>query len=355
MSRTDLASTLDRAGVEHEELHVVRGARSNIPIVVAVHSTTRGPAIGGCRIKAYRSVGDGVADALRLSRAMTLKCGLAELPHGGGKTVVVLGDPPLTPPVRENLVLDIAETIGGLGGRYRTGPDIGTTPQDMAVIHRLTPGWAFCRPEALGGSGNSSAATARGVRAALDAAVARVHGARAVTGLRIGVIGYGSVGRLLGRSLAADGADVVVADRDDRLRAQVEADGLTWTASDLLRQDVDILVPAATGGLLSPETVAGCTIPLIVGPANNQLTGDEVATLLHERAITWIPDTVASAGGIIHAVCREELACDEPETDARIDAIGARVDRLLAHARTHGTTPLQAAHALATRHPQATA
>src|SRR3569833_2653804 len=131
MSRTDLVSTLDRAGVEHEDLHVVRGARSDLPIVVAVHSTARGPAIGGCRIKPYRSVGDGVAAALRLSRAMTLKCGLAALPHGGGKTVVVLGDAPLTPPVRENLKHDNTKTNNRQSRRYRTGPDIGTTPQDM--------------------------------------------------------------------------------------------------------------------------------------------------------------------------------------------------------------------------------
>ncbi|WP_455566301.1 Glu/Leu/Phe/Val dehydrogenase dimerization domain-containing protein [Nonomuraea fuscirosea] len=255
-----------------------------------MHSTARGPAIGGCRIKPYRSVGDGVADALRLSRAMTLKCGLAELPHGGGKSVVVLGDAPLTPPVRENPVLDIAETNGTLDGRYRTGPDIGITPQDMAVIGRLTPGWAFCRPEALGGSGNSSAVTARGVRAALDAAVAQVRGTRAVTG---------------------------PADRRHRLRQRRQSPGPVAGRRRRRR------------GRRRP----GRPPP----SANNQLTGDEVVTLLHERGITWIPDTVASAGGIIHAVCREEPACDERETDARVDAIGAKVDRILAHARTHGT------------------
>lgn len=67
--------------------------------------------------------------------------------RGDIEAVAVLGDAPLTPPVRENLVLDIAETIGTLGGRYRTGPDIGTTPQDMAVIHRSPRGWPSAAPK----------------------------------------------------------------------------------------------------------------------------------------------------------------------------------------------------------------
>lgn len=325
---------------------MVRGPRSRITISVALHSSSRGPAIGGCRLKPYSSVGEAVADVLRLSRAMTLKCALADLPHGGGKTVAVVPGSPLDSRAREALILDIAETIGQLGGRYITGPDIGTTAEDMALIHRRTPGWAFCRPEALGGSGNSSVATARGVRAALDAAVSHVHHADSVAGLRIGVIGFGSVGRLLAQSLVADGADVIVTDVDDRLRSAARDDGVTWTSADLLAQDLDVLVPAATGGVLSAGTATACRARLVVGPANNQLTSDDVAAHLHERAITWVPDVIAGAGGIIHAVCREELACDEQETNARIDAIGAKVTRILAHAASHDITTLAAAHAL---------
>jgi glutamate dehydrogenase/leucine dehydrogenase len=343
VNRTDLS--LD--SVDHEELYVVRGPRSGITISVAVHSTSSGPAIGGCRIKPYPSVDTAVDDVLRLSRAMTLKCALADLPHGGGKTVATVPDQPLSPSAREALIRDIAETIARLGGRYITGPDIGTTPEDMALIHRLTSGLAFCRPETLGGSGNSSVATAHGVRAALDAAVSHVHHTESVAGLRIGVIGFGSVGRLISESLAADGADVVVTDLNEGLRSQVRRPGLTWTSTDLLRQDLDVLVPAATGGLLTTETAADCRARLIVGPANNQLASDDVAAQLQERNITWVPDVIASAGGIIHAVCREELAYDEPETNARIDAIGVKVTRLLTHASSSGITTLAAAHAMA--------
>ena len=343
MSRTE--STIDRPGVEHEELHVVRGRRSGVPIAVALHSTARGPAIGGCRVKPYASLPDAVDDVLGLSRAMTFKCALADLPHGGGKTVAAVPGP-LGPPDRTSLIHDIADLIGSLDGRYVTGPDIGTGPEDMAEIHRLTPGAAFCRPEALGGSGDSSPATARGVRAALDAAVGRSLHADSVAGLRIGIIGFGSVGRLVGASLVADGADVVATDVADR-REQARCAGVTWTTSDLLGADLDVLVPAATGGLLTPGAVLTCRARVVVGPANNQLAGDDVAELLRQRSITWVPDVIASAGGIIHAVCREELGRDEWETNARIDAIGATVTRILTEAAGQGITPLQAALALA--------
>jgi leucine dehydrogenase len=319
-------------------------------IAVAIHSSARGPAIGGCRIKPYRHWRDGVDDVLRLSSAMTLKCALADLPHGGGKTVAMLPEAPPGPDARRDIILDIAETIARLDGRYRTGPDIGSTPQDMVVIHGIAPGLAFCRPQEHGGSGNSSAATARGVMAALNAAVRHTHGKDSLSGLRVGVIGFGSVGRLVTQSLAENGATVLVSDVDNALRPDARRSGATWTNLDLLREDLDVLVPAAVGGLLTAESVTSCGATLIVGPANNQLADDEVALMLDERAITWVPDVITGAGGIIHAVCREELALDESTTNARIDAIGDKVVAILDHARANDITTLRAAQALTGQH-----
>ncbi|MET9266421.1 Glu/Leu/Phe/Val dehydrogenase dimerization domain-containing protein [Amycolatopsis sp. NPDC004079] len=323
-----------------EALQIVRGARSGVAIAVAIHSTARGPAIGGCRIKEYPSWRDGAEDALRLSAAMTMKCALAGLPYGGGKTVAVL---PAEGVRRRDLIADIAEAIAALGGRYRTGPDIGSTSEDMADIHRLAHGWAFCRPEAQGGSGTSSAATARGVVAALQAGVAP----GSVAGLRAGVIGFGSVGRLVCESLLERGADVVVTDVDSGLRPVAERLGATWTTKDLVRERLDVLVPAATGGLLTAESAAACGASLIVGPANNQLAAEEVATVLRDRGITWIPDVVASAGGIIHAVGCEELGMDEAAANAKIDAIADTAGAVLSRARDRGLTTVRAARELA--------
>ncbi|WP_406631081.1 Glu/Leu/Phe/Val dehydrogenase dimerization domain-containing protein [Amycolatopsis sp. WGS_07] len=328
-----------------EALQVVRGARSGVAIAVAVHSTERGPAIGGCRIKPYPSWRDGADDALRLSAAMTVKCALAGLPYGGGKTVAALPPEGIGKARRPELIADIADAISALGGRYRTGPDIGSSSEDMAVIHRLAHGWAFCRPPDQGGSGTSSAATARGVLAALQAGVAP----GSVAGLRVGVIGFGSVGRLICEALIERGAEVVVTDVDSGLRPVAERLGATWTTADLLREPLDVLVPAATGGLLTVESAAACGAGLIVGPANNQLADEKAETVLRDRGITWIPDVVASAGGIIHAVGREELGMDETAANAKIDAIADTVSAVLALARERGLPMSRAAREYAAR------
>lgn len=274
---------------------------------------------------------------------MTLKCALADLPHGGGKTVVMLPDRPLSSRERNDVIVDVGEVISGLDGRYVTGPDIGSTPEDMELIYEISGGHAFCRPQAKGGSGNSSSATARGVLAALGAAAHADPSLGGIEGLRVGVIGYGSVGRLVAGSLARSGAHVSVTDLDGGLRADAEANGLAWADGDLLTQAFDVVVPAATGGILTPATAASCTARLIVGPANNQLTDDGVATLLFDHGITWIPDVVASAGGIVHAVCREELGLSEEEAAGRIDEIGVTVTSILTDAAVAGVDPLEAA------------
>lgn len=326
-----------------------RGARSALPIAVAVHSTAAGPAIGGCRIRWYADWRDGVEDVLELSRAMTLKCAIAGLPHGGGKTVVVSPPGGRRGEERGELIRDVADVVAGLGGRYITGPDIGTTEADMGVIHALTGGRAFCRPISQGGSGTSSTATARGVLAALTAAVAHTWPRDSVSGLRIGVVGFGSVGRLVAESLVRDGAEVTAVDVNPELRGAAERAGVVWGSGDLLSQDFDVLVPAAVGGLLTRESVARTRIRVIVGPANNQLAEASVARTLTERGITWVPDVVAGAGGVIHAVCREELGLDEHETRARIEGIGDRVTQILRQASLVGSTSLEAAWALAGR------
>ena len=325
------------------------GVRSGLPIAIAVDSTTAGPAIGGCRIRAYPDWRDGVEDVLRLSRAMTVKCAIARLPHGGGKAVALAPAGIWSPQDRAELIRDIADAITSLDGRYITGPDIGTTEADMATIHALADGRAWCRPISEGGCGSSSWPTAHGVLAALHAAISHALRRDSVRGLKVGVIGFGSVGRLIAQAVAREGATVTVVDANRELREAAESIGVTWGSGDLLYQDFDVLVPAATGGLLTSDSVAQTQIPVIVGPANNQLSEDAVADVLADKGITWVPDVAASAGGVIHAVCREELGLDEDETKIWIDSIGPRVAELLQHASRDGISTLKAAWAMAGR------
>ncbi len=314
--------------------------------MVAIHSTALGPAVGGCRLRPYPDLTHAVDDVLRLSAAMTAKCAVAGLAFGGGKSVIAL-EPgrALAPGERRAVLLDHADLIAGFGGSYRAGPDVGTGPADMLVLREASP-YAFCTPEAAGGTGSSSGPTAVGVLAALRAAA----GSADMAGRRVVISGYGSVGAHLAASLQAAGADVVVSDVDPAKRAEAEHRGLTWAEPEkALTLTADVVIPAAVGGVLDPETAARLDTPLVVGPANNQLTGDTVADTLAARGILWIPDYVASAGGILYTLSREAEGLDHDTALARVATIERTVGDLLEAARANGTTPLREAAALARR------
>ncbi|WP_268247657.1 hypothetical protein [Lentzea flava] len=199
----------------------------------------------------------------------------------------------------------------------------------MLVLRELTP-HAYCLPEEHGGTGSSSGPTARGVLAALKAASRHVFGTDDLTSRKVVISGFGSVGELIARSLRAD---VVVSDVDESRRT----DEFGWVPPDLAyRTKADVLIPAAVGGVLSQETVEHLDVRLIVGPANNQLTDDSVAGLLEERGIVWVPDHVASAGGVIYTLAREDDGADHETALKRVDGIEATVGKLLARSSAAG-------------------
>jgi glutamate dehydrogenase/leucine dehydrogenase len=334
--------------LQHQQVAVHRGARSGLPVLVAVHSTTLGQAIGGCRLARYPDWRDGLDDALRLSAAMTEKAALAGLPHGGGKTVVAL--PPgtvLDETARRAVLHDVGDVIAGLQGAYATGPDVGTGPADMDVIGERTP-HVFCRPAQSGGSGDSSPHTAAGVIAALRAVAAERFGSPELAGRSFAVLGLGRVGGHVLRLLAEAGATLVAADVDGSRRALAEQHGATWTdPQGCLTAEVDVLVPSALGGLLTPATVPLLACSAVAGPANNQLDAPETAELLHARGILWAPDVVVSAGGIVHAIAAELHRESTVQISARIDGIGETLAAILRAARETSSTPAVAASRLA--------
>lgn len=322
---------------EHEEVVTRLGRRTGVPITVAVHSRRLGPAAGGIRLLQYPTWQDGLADALRLSRGMTYKNALAGVPYGGGKTVIAVpSSVTVTPALRADALTDAAEVIDSLSGTYMGGPDIGTSPEDMLFMRSFTD-HVFCLPESHGGTGSSSEPTARGVLAAARAGLSAVFGSPSAAGRRVVVIGMGSVGSLVARGLASQGASVAVADVDPSRCAGYEQVPVSYTV------EADVLVPAAVGGVITPDVRA----PLVVGPANNQLESDEVATTLREAGVTWVPDFVASAGGVIYTLTREAEGLDRDTALSRVETIEDTVTSILTTASTRGTTPLAEARALA--------
>jgi leucine dehydrogenase len=336
--------------LQHEQITITRGPRSGLPIIIAVHSTALGDAAGGCRMRPYPDLYDGLADALALSEAMTLKCAAADLDFGGGKTVIAL--PPgttLTGEQRRQVMLDFGDAVEALGGRYHAAEDVGTTAEDMRVARERTS-WVHCLPERLGGSGEPSALTAVGAFTAIEATWQHLTGATSLAGLRATVIGLGQVGGRLAQQLASAGADLTVTDVDLDRRALAAELGARWVdPAASVTTETDVLVPAALGGLLSPDAVAGLRCAAVVGPANNQLTAEAVADDLAARGILWAPDFVVNAGGVIHGAIIDIAGGTAEEADTAARAIGPRLAGILRQADLTATTPYKVALDLARR------
>jgi leucine dehydrogenase len=335
------------SGLDHEQIVIRTGHRSGLPIIIAVHSTALGQAAGGCRMWCYPRWQDGLEDAVRLSAGMTAKFAAAGLAKGGGKTVVALPEGlDLTTARRRDVLHDVADAIEALGGAYATGPDVGTSPEDMAVIGERTS-HVFCKPAEFGGSGDSSPYTADGTIAALRAVGTALHGTTSLRGLRLAVVGLGNVGARIAGLLAAEGAELVLSDIAPGKKALAEKLGAIWTEPhQALTAKVDIVVPAALGGVLTEQIVPELRCRAIAGPANNQLAAPKVADLLHARGIEWVPDYIASAGGVIHAVAVELDKSTEGEARERVRVIGRTVTDLLTAGESRGVTLADAAEEL---------
>lgn len=196
----------------------------------------------------------------------------------------------------------------------------------------------------------SSPHTAIGTLAALRAVSRHIHGTPDLTGRRVAVVGLGSAGEKIARLLADQGAVLLLSDTDpakQRLSAEL---GATWNHPDqALTADVDILVPAALGGVLTEQLVPRLRCAAIAGPANNQLAVSAVADLLHGRGIAWVPDYVAGAGGVIHALTVELHHGTTGQALTRVQAIEDTVTDLLTTTRRTGVTLARAAHELTRR------
>jgi leucine dehydrogenase len=352
-TRADTVARIDRLlpPLDHEELYVRRGRRSGLPVMVAIHSTARGPSLGGCRMWSYDDVQRAVLDVLRLSRAMTYKAACADLPLGGGKGVIAL--PPGVRPTgarRRAALLDFADAVQALDGRYLTAEDVGIGSRDMPVMAERTrhvTGLATRR----GGSGDPSPFTAIGVEAAIRTTCARLFGDPSLRGRTVAVLGLGHVGSRVAKLCARAGVQLVVTDVDPGKRALAERLGARWTTPGrALTANVDVLSPCALGAVLTSETVPRLRCRSIAGAANNQLADEHVAELLAGRGILWAPDFVVNAGGIVNIAVelrREGYDAAVARHDCR--AIGETLAAVYEAADAGGMTPLAAANALAER------
>ena len=281
----------------HEAVHVFHDRATGLDMIVAVHNTARGSAVGGCRMWPYSSGRAALADALRLAKGMTYKAALAQLPCGGGKSVV-LGDARIAK--THTLLASIGRAVDSLGGRYTIADDVGITAADVAVIAEHTR--FACAP--LMADGNASPATAFGTYQGILATAAHVFGTERLEGRTIAVQGLGAVGAKLCEYLANAGAYLWVSDLDDERTEEIAR---RWRATavpvdDILYATVDIVAPCAMGGVFDSASIARLRCRAVAGAANNQLANAEAGRALAAREIVYAPDYAINVGGLIDLV-----------------------------------------------------
>ncbi|MEO1580493.1 MAG: Glu/Leu/Phe/Val dehydrogenase dimerization domain-containing protein [Pseudomonadota bacterium] len=318
-------SVFDNAAFErHERIVHCTDPVSGLRAIIAVHSTHRGPAAGGCRLWHYANANDAVTDVLRLSQGMSYKNAMAGLDLGGGKAVI-MADP--SQDVTEDQLRAFGRFVETLRGSYITAEDVGMTVEAMQIIASETRHVAGLPPEAGKAGGDPSPKTADGVFHGIRAAVAYRLERDSLEGLRVAVQGVGHVGANLCKALHDAGAKLWVADiNESRVEHMCDAYGAQPLPLDeIITADVDVVAPCALGAVLNANTIAGLRTSIVAGAANNQLATDQDGQLLFNAGVLYAPDYVINAGGIINVACEYSASASDAEVDQRVEEIGARL------------------------------
>jgi len=331
----------DELGNSYETVSYAHDPASGLRCIIAIYSTALGPALGGTRFWPFESEAAALRDVLRLSKAMAYKASAAGLNLGGGKAVVI-GDAHTakTP----ELLRAYGRAVERLGGAYITTADVGTTSADMDVISGTT---RFVTGT-TNGSGDPSPVTAYGVWHGLKAVAEQLWGNASLAGKHVAVQGVGKVGSGVVRHLAAEGAQLTIADIDaacaNDLAREVGAEVVA--ADDIASLPCDIFSPCALGAVVNDTSLRTLKCRAIAGAANNQLERPEHGRALHEAGILYAPDYVINAGGLINV--EDELhGYDSDRAHAKAAAIGDRLRAVFARATADGIPPSEAADTLA--------
>ncbi|TCP29240.1 phenylalanine dehydrogenase [Scopulibacillus darangshiensis] len=287
---------------DHEQVVFCNDPKSGLKAIIAIHDTTLGPALGGCRMRPYATVDEAVEDVLRLSKGMTYKCAAADMDHGGGKSVII-GDP--LKDKSPDLFRSFGQFVESLNGRFYTGTDMGTTPEDFVHSLKETKNIVGI-PEAYGGHGDSSVPTAQGVIYGLKATAKKVWGTEVFQDMSFAIQGLGKVGFKVAKKLLEDGANLFVTDINKSVIKELvnQAEHLPGKVEvvkgdDIYSAPADVFVPCALGGVINDETIEKLKVKAVVGSANNQLLEDRLGDILKERGILYAPDYIVNAGGLI--------------------------------------------------------
>ena len=283
------------ASMGHEQLVICNDSSAGYRGIIAVHSTTLGPALGGTRFWQYASDEEAIVDALRLARGMTYKNAVAGLNLGGGKSVIIGNNKTAD---REMIFRAHGRFVESLGGRYITAEDVGTSTADMDFVHMETKNVSGL----AGRSGDPSPVTAHGVFRAIQASAKERWGSDELSTRTVSLQGAGHVGYYLAKELHEAGASLVVTDIDaERVKQVVAEFGARSVApEEIYGVQADIFAPCALGGIINDKTIPQLRCEIIAGAANNVLLEERHGVALEDKSILYAPDYVANAGGVIN-------------------------------------------------------
>ena len=284
------------------------------------HNSKRGPMKGGLRY--HHEV--NADEVLALASLMTWKTAVVDIPYGGAKGGIAVNPKDLSIDELERLTRRFVDEIHDIFGPDKDipAPDMGTNAQTMAWImnqyekfHGFSPGCVTGKPVELYGAEGREEATGRGV-GTLTLALLRKFG-RSIESSTVAIQGFGNVGTFTAAYLQKAGGKVVAI--SDVSGAILNKDGiditaaLAWVADKkslagfpggepisneaLLALDVDVLIPAALGGVLTEDNAKDVRARFIVEAANGPTT-PEADAIFNKNEVIVLPDILANAGGV---------------------------------------------------------
>ncbi len=296
------------------DLHFWNDPKCQLQAIIAIHNTTAGPALGGCRMFPYASTENALIDVLNLAMGMGYKAAINQLPFGGGKSVII--QPGLIKN-RQALMESFGRFVDSLGGRYITAMDVGTETNDMDNISHFTQ-HVTCTSEQRKGTGDPSPYTAKGVFRGIQAATKFLFHTKQLSGIHVVVQGLGHVGYELLQLLHDAGARLTVSDIDKTtVKHCIDEFSADSVAPEKVYEvECDIFSPCAMGQILNPETIQQLKTRAIAGAANNQLLDKQQGEALRKKHILYTPDYIINSGGLLQIAYS-----DNQQLNNKIDAL----------------------------------
>jgi leucine dehydrogenase len=279
-----------------EKIYLKHDKTTGLKAIIAINSTIKGPALGGCRCIPYNSSFDAILDAIKLSKAMTLKAALVDIPIGGGKSVIINNENFID---RTKCFKVFGKFIQSLKGKYIVGIDCGTTVKDMDTIATQTS-YVSCTSKM---TGFTSFHTAMGIYEGMKASAKHLYNVDNLKGFHIAIQGVGDVGFFLCELLTKAGAKLTITDinKNNLNKCKQAFNTDVVSPESIYRVKCDIFSPCALGGTLNDETIKTLQTKIIAGGANNQLAHPKLSNALLNNNIFYAPDYVINSGGLIFA------------------------------------------------------